>query len=78
MQCKVGNYGHYLTFTVQDADGNAFNLTGYTVKFKIRKRGSASTYKSFTCTVTDAANGVAKYQVQSGDFDSADQYNGLL
>ena len=43
---------------VTDADGDAVNLTGYTVKGQIRKTYASSTAVDFTCTVSNAAAGI--------------------
>tara|TARA_B100001113_G_C21063461_1_gene602256 strand:+ start:981 stop:1316 length:336 start_codon:yes stop_codon:yes gene_type:complete len=43
---------------VTDADGDRFNLTGYTAKGQIRKSYQSSTAVDFTCTVSNAAAGI--------------------
>lgn len=45
--------------TWQNEDGSAVNLSGYTIAGKIRRKPSdVQELVSFTCTVTNAANGV--------------------
>ena len=43
---------------VTDADGDAVNLTGYTVKGQIRKTYTSSTAVDLTCAVSNAAAGI--------------------
>ena len=43
---------------VTDAEGDAVNLTGYTVKGQIRKTYTSSTAVDFTCAVSNAAAGI--------------------
>lgn len=46
-----------LTFTITDGT-NPINLTGYTFAMQLRTTPDAVGSVAFTCTVTDAANGV--------------------
>lgn len=67
---KKGDYGYRLTFTFKDSDGNAYDLTGYTVKFKVWVAGVPGTLiVDGDCSITDAANGALYYEVQESDFD---------
>jgi hypothetical protein len=43
---------------VTDADGDAVNLTGYTVKGQIRKTYTSSTAVDLTCAVSNATAGI--------------------
>lgn len=43
--------------TVEDSNGDAINLTGYTANSQIRKSYYSTTANSFTATVTGTANG---------------------
>jgi len=42
---------------VDDAQGDAINLSGYTAESQIRKSYYSTTANNFTATVTDAATG---------------------
>ena len=42
---------------VDDAQGDAINLSGYTAESQIRKSYYSTTTNNFTATVTDAATG---------------------
>lgn len=44
--------------TLEDASGNAFDLTSYTVSAQIRKTYSSLTSIDFTATIQNAVNGV--------------------
>jgi len=56
---------------VTDADGDRFNLTGYTAKGQIRKSYQSSTAVDFTCTVSNAAAGIVTISL------TAAQSNGM-
>jgi hypothetical protein len=49
--------------TVTAANGQALNLTGYTVASQIRKSYQSSTAYAFTATVYDAATGKIRLQL---------------
>lgn len=64
--------GFYLSFTVQDADGVAFNLTDYTVSIKAWPLGKpGSPIVSATCEVTSTTGGLCRYSVAANDFTVA-------
>ena len=55
--------------TVTASNGQALDLSGYSVASQMRKSYQSSTYHSFTATVYDAANGKIRLQLtdeQSG------------
>jgi hypothetical protein len=66
-----GDYGYDLQFTVTDVDGDAVNLTGGTVKFKMAKPTGSSLDVEGTCVLTDPTNGRCVYTTQSADFATA-------
>ena len=45
------------TVTVEDADDNAVNITGFTCRDQVRKTYSASSATNFTTAITDATGG---------------------
>lgn len=64
-----------ISFTLQDANGAAFDLTGYSqVLFKAQKQGAATIKFSGTMTVISPSAGTCKYNVAATDFDEAGQY----
>ena len=70
-----GDYGYDIIFTIQDADGNAYDLTGYTIKFKVWKSGSSGTlFINGACTIVKAVSGICKYLIVKGDFKAVDIY----
>lgn len=74
-----GDYGYNLAFTVTDADGAAYNLTGYTVTLKLwRPMKPGTLVLSKACTIDVAASGTCHYTVASGDFATAKTYAGEL
>lgn len=70
-----GDRGFDLPFIVQDSDGNAYNLTDYTIKLKVWVRGTPGTLKvNGSCSITDAATGKCKYAIQATDFTTVTKY----
>ena len=72
---RKGDYGYYLNFTVQDSDGVAYNLTGYTIKLKVWAAGSPGTLVvDGACPIVNAANGTCRYLVTNTSFAIAGDY----
>ena len=64
-----------INFTLQDANGNAFDLTGNSaILFKAQKQGAAALKFSGAMTVISATAGTCKYTVAAIDFDDTGQY----
>ena len=59
------NYSNIIT--VAATNGQALNLTGYTVKSQMRKSYGSSTAYDFTATVYDAATGKIRLQIAAED-----------
>lgn len=57
-------------------DGAAFDLTGSTVKFKMRAVGSATLKVNATATVVSAAAGTVRYDWAAADVDTAGDFLG--
>lgn len=74
VKVKKGNYGFYLQFTIYNADGTAKDLTGFTVKMKVRK-GDGTLLFTRDGEVVDANNGVCRFLIQNGDFSVAGVYD---
>jgi len=67
--------GFDLAFTIRDASGNAFNLSGYTIKLKVWKKGESGTLLlEGTCTIDNAVAGTCHYSVVVDDFDSTGEF----
>lgn len=74
-----GDYGYDLQFTVTDVDGDAFNLTGATVSFRMAKPTDSSLVVDSECTLdNDPTSGRCNYTVTSGDFDTEGYYEAEL
>jgi len=70
-----GDYGFNLDFTCTDKDGNAFDLTSYTIKFKVwEEHKPTRLLVDGTCTIDVAADGTCHYTVVSGDFDTVGSF----
>ena len=65
-----------IDFTVTRA-GSAVDLTGATVKFKIKRDDTASRTNDSnnTCTLTSATGGLCNYAFTSGDLPAATTYS---
>jgi len=71
--------GFYLTFTINDSDGSAYNLTGFTIKFKVWKANDADNLVvNGTCEIVSAVAGTCKYLVTATDFTEIEYYYGEL
>jgi hypothetical protein len=69
-----GDFGYDLQFTITDVDGNAFNLSGSTVKFKMASANATTLKIDGSCTITDASAGECAYTTVAADFDTAGEY----
>lgn len=82
-----------LTFTLRDSNTAAsgvtldennsstwapINVTGATVRLRLREVGSTTVKSTLTCTVTDGANGQVATDFPSGTLDTAGTFEGEL
>jgi len=67
-------------FTVTDSGGSAVDLTGSSADFHFSLGGSGVLKNSghTSCTITDEAGGICKYEWTSGDLDTIGSYEGEL
>ena len=73
------DYGFVLKFTCTQADGSAFDLTGYTIYFVMWSPGKP--YVKLVdglCTDPLPTTGVCYYITQLGDFPSIGNFNGEI
>ena len=54
------------------------NVTGATVRLRIRELGSSTVKSTLTCTVTDGANGKVATNFPTGTLDTAGTFEGEL
>jgi hypothetical protein len=68
--------------TTLDEDNDAtwapINLTGASVRFRIRELGSTTVKSTLTCTVTDATGGKVATDFPEGTLDTAGTFEGEL
>lgn len=57
---------------------SAINITGATVKLRIRELGSTTVKSTLTCTVTDGSNGVCTTIFPTGTLDTAGTFEGEI
>ena len=82
-----------LTFTLKDSQEAAsgsildsedsstrapINVTGATVRLRIRELGSTTVKSTLTCTITDGANGKVATNFPTGTLDTAGTFEGEL
>lgn len=70
----AGDKGYALTFTLENADGTAYDITGAECALKVQQQGSTDLAFTGVMAVTDAVAGQCEYIVLEGDFDDAGSY----
>lgn len=60
--------------TLQDADGNAVNVTGATVRFHMRAVGSTTVVVDEAATIVTDLDGLVRYDWQAADTDTIGSY----
>lgn len=60
--------------TLQDADGNAVNVTGATVRFHMRAVGSTTIVVDEAATIVTDLDGLVRYDWQAADTDTIGSY----
>ena len=73
-----GDYGWDIKFTITYNDDSVANLTGATVKFKMKKTDATTLAIDATCTAVTALTGIFKYTVASGAFATIGAYEAEL
>lgn len=73
----VGATGRTLRFSLVDADGDAIDLTDYTVQISA-KLGSTYKITRSSCVIEDAAGGEVSYAPASDEIDAAGEYTAQL
>jgi len=56
-----GDVGWELEVTLKDADGNAVNVTGFTITFKMQSHRVTTDTINAAATIVTAASGIIKY-----------------
>jgi hypothetical protein len=69
-----------IAFTLKDGSGNLINITGFTIKFSIRKQNATSNTNdsSNTCTLDSPTTGVFSYTFTATDCPTAGTYQGQI
>jgi len=60
--------------TLQDANGDAVNLTGASIRFHMRVIGSAQTTVDAAATIVTAVSGIVRYDWIAADTDTVGSY----
>jgi len=75
MEAPKGDYGYYLNFTITDSDGDAYDLTDYTIKLKCWRAGNpGKLVVNGSCTPVVEASGTCRYYVTATDFTTIEKY----
>jgi hypothetical protein len=75
---KQHNLEAALAATLEDEDGNAINLAGKTLRFKMAHKDGGKVvvdYQGAAIVVTDAPNGVVEYRWVAGDTGAAGEFD---
>lgn len=72
---KAGDLLPAITAALKDGDGNAIDLTGATVTFRMRKRGATALTIDAAASVVSAAAGAVRYDWLAGDTDTHGVYD---
>lgn len=71
-----GDFGYDLNFTLQNADGDIFDLSGVSsMLFRAQVAGTISLKFSGSMSIVSPAAGTCKYTVASGNFRAAQTYS---
>ncbi len=76
---SVNDYGYYITDTLENADGSAFNLEGYTIKFHIWKQytpGTLLVEGNADIVNSPGTDGKVRYLVAVGNFKTIGTFMG--
>ena len=71
---KQNDTGPAMLATLQDANGNAINLTGASVRFHMRSVGGGNPVVDAAATVVTAASGIVRYNWVAADTDTVGTY----
>jgi hypothetical protein len=64
-----------LVATLRDDDGNAVDLTGASVEFRMKQAGADALKVDDACLVTDSSGGEVTYEWSASDTDTVGHYN---
>lgn len=75
LSIKQSDYNWDANFTITDSTGTAYNLTGYTITFKMWREGDkGNLVVNGTGSIVVAASGTCKYTSVAADFAVAGDY----
>ena len=63
-----GSHGYNIQLQALDENGNAFNLTGYTVTWTVKDPQGTTPKFTRACTALDLSDGKVNAPIQSGDW----------
>lgn len=78
IQITQNDKEYKLNFTVKDADGVVVDLTSMTIEFQVAEQVTYTAKFAGDCEIVEATEGTCSYTVATGDFDTANNYYGIL
>jgi hypothetical protein len=74
-----GDKGFNLAFTIRDSSGNAYDITLYTITFKLWRKGIPGTLiLSGACVIDSGVAGTCHYVVTDSSFTSVGEFKAEL
>lgn len=72
------DFGYDLSFSLQDNNGVAIDLSGSTLQFIAQLESDANIQFQNSMTIVSASTGLCKYTIQSTDFVASGLWNGQI
>lgn len=63
-------HGFKISFELLNENNSVVDITGKTIKFKVKQVNTTTNKVSGLCNITDATNGKCEYEVVDVDFDT--------
>lgn len=75
LEFKKGTYGYKLVFTITNADGTAYDLTGLTIKMYLKNKLTGAVKTLNGAAQGSATLGIVNVTIGNSDFDTVVDYD---